>query len=585
MRVTKYLQLIVPVVLLCAVMWPIPVHAEVQGVSGQLQTALIDGVQAKTKKEQQKSIHKVRRSVHEGGYKIFPFAEELFPPAQRDAGATSFGRALDEWNPEWKQQRFPEIDRLILSGQVKIALGYFVRGISAMLKDPMNIVRLVQSTFEGLYFLGMVFFAIFGIIALIKYGRNFHHDISRYIEMRLSSNFLKVVAISLLYLLPVLFTVPLKYLPMYWALLFSPYISKKERIGLVLNAGLTFVFLLGFMYSARVGSQVSSAQFLYYRSMQMPFSQVEGFNPEPQLELFSKATNRMRRAQFSDAISFYKEINSSSYLYPFALNNIGVAYFHLSEFELARDFFREVAQKTDELETPGYNLAVVMLNTYNLAESDSELKSTYDKNADHAISVLLGQIKEPVPMLEVPGIPFLYSKLFSMNFREDVSSGETSGKKEIVFVVILLALFLLLTFLFRDRDLSESCSRCGKAFRFLESHNDSMCKQCVTVFVKKENLDSGKRMAKVESIRKFNRLRKIVQGVIGFVIPGSYSVFVTGMAIRGVLLYFLFFGCVLLVVSEIAMLSSWFLALPFLLIIVLLGIVNLFGILPKLGEE
>ncbi len=585
MRITKCLRLIVTVILLCTVLWPLPARAEVKGVSGQLQIALVDGVRAKTEKEQREDIRSIRRFVHEGGYKMVPFTEELFTPAQRNAGATSFEKALDEWNPEWKKGRFPGIDKLVMAGKVKTALGTFVRVSGAMLKDPMNVVRLLQNMFEGLYFLGMLLFAIFGIIAMIKYGRNFHHDITQYLETRISSDFLRVVAVSLLYLLPVLFTVPVKYLPMYWVLLLSPYILRNERMALVLGAGLTLIFLFGFAYLARVGNQVSSPEFLYYRSMQMPFSQVEGFNPTPQLELFSKATNRMRRGQFSDAISFYKEINSSSFLYPFALNNIGVAYFHLNEFELSRDFFKEAAQKTENLEAPGYNLAVVMLSTYNLAESDNELNSTYEKNPDHAISTLLDQAREPVPLLEVPGISFLYGKIFSMSFRNGVSSGEVSGKKEMVFVIVLLILFLLPAFLFRDRDLSESCSRCGKAFRFLESHNDSMCKQCVTVFVKKENLDSGKRMAKVESIRKYNRLRKIVQGVIGFLIPGSYNIFVTGNAVRGVLLYFLFFGCLLLSLGEIRMFGSWFLALPLLLIIVLLIIINLFSILPKLGEE
>jgi tetratricopeptide (TPR) repeat protein len=585
LKVMKCLRLIVPVVFLCMIFGPVPARAESRGVSGQLQTALINGVQAKTQKEQQEAIRKMRRSVHEGGYKIVPFTEELFLSSDKTSGPTAFERAMDEWNPELKAGRFPEIDRLILAGKVKVALGSFVRTLGAILKDPLNVVRVLQNIFEGLYFLGMSFFAIFGIIAMIKYGRCFHHDITRYMEARISSNFLRVVAVSLLYLLPVLFTVPVKYLPMYWILLLSPYIAKRERIGLVLSIGLTIIFVLGFAYTARVGNQVSSPEFLYYRSLQMPFSQVEGFNPKPQLELFSKATNRMRRGQFSDAISFYKEINSSSYLYPFALNNIGVAYFHLNEFELARDFFREASQKSKELESPGYNLAVVMLSTYNLSESDSELKSSYEKDADHTISTLLDQIKRPVPLLEVPGVPFLYSEIFKMNFENSSPSGGVSGKKEMFFVIILLLLFLSLSFLFRDRDMSESCSRCGNAFRFLESHNDSMCKQCVTVFVKKENLDSGKRMAKVESIRRYNRVRKIVQGVIGFLVPGSYGVFVTGGAIRGVLLYFLFFGSLLLVLGEIKLFGSWFLALPFLLIIVLLIIVNLFGILPTLGEE
>lgn len=585
LKISNYLRFIIPIVFFCAIFASAPVRAENGGISEQLQTSLVDGVQANTKEKQQKAIRDIRRSIHEGGYKVLPFTEELFTPSKNNSSPSAFEKELNEWNPELKQGRFPGIDKLILAGKVKVALGSFVRALGAILKDPMNIVRLLQNIFEGLYFLGMLFFVIFGIIAMIKYGRSFHHDITRYLETRISSDFLKVVAASLLYLLPVLFTVPLKYLPMYWLLLLSPYIPKKERIGLALSATFTVVFLLGFAYAARVGSQVSSPEFLYYRSLQMPFSQIEGFNPNPQLELFSKATNRMRRGQFSDAISFYKEIDSSSYLYSFALNNIGVAYFHLNEFELARDFFKEAAQKTEELDTPGYNLAAVMLKTYNLSESDSELRSSYEKDADRTVSALLDQIRQPAPLLEVPGISFIYSELFKMNFRNASPPSEISGEKEMIFVIVLVILFAFLAFLFRDRDMSESCSRCGKAFRFLESHNDSMCKQCVTVFVKKENLDSGKRMAKIESIRKFNRIRKIIQGLIGFFVPGTFSLFVTGRPVRGVLLYFFFFSCLLLTLSEIKLFGSWFLALPSLLIIILIIIVNLFGILPTLGEE
>ncbi|NOZ12875.1 MAG: hypothetical protein GXO69_04400 [Acidobacteria bacterium] len=585
MNVTKYFRLIAPVLIFCICGWPLAVHADSKGVGGRLQAAVINGLKAETTVEQQKAVHEIRRSMDEGGYQVFPFSDDLFSPAVHGGSESAVKKALQEWNPEWKRGRFAGIDRLILAGQLKPVLGELSKGFSTVLKDPLNMVRLLLSGFEGLYLLGMIFFGIFGVIALIKYGRNFHHDISRFLEARISSEFLRVMASSLLYLLPVLFTVPAKYLPIYWGLLFSPYFSRNEKIAFSLNVGLVLIFLAGFMYAAKVGNQVSSPEFLYYRSLEMPFSQVEGFNPEPRLELFSKATNRMRRGQFSEAISFYKEIDSSSYLYPFALNNIGVAYFHLKEFELSRDFFREAAQKSGNLKTPGYNLAVVMLSTYNLAESSSELKSVYEKSPNRVISNLLEQIRYPVPMIEVPGAAFLYGKLFTLHFQKGVIPGGDSGEKEMVFVVLIFLIFLLLGFIFRDRDISESCSRCGKPFRFLESHNDKMCKQCVTVFVKKENLDSGKRMAKVESIRKYNRIRKIIQGTIGLLIPGTYNIFVNETGVRGVFSYFLFSGCLLLSRSELKLLGSWFLAVPFLLVIVFILVINIFGIVPELGED
>ncbi len=585
MNVTKCFRLIVPVLAFCIGGWVFAAQVGMEGVSGRFQTAVVDGLKADSEVVQQKAVHEIRRSMDEGGYQIFPFSDSLFSPAVHRDIENPVERVLREWNPEWKKGRFAGIDRLIFSGQLKPVLGELSKGISVMLKDPLNVVKLLLNIFEGLYLLGMLFFGIFGIIVLIKYGRNFHHDISRFLESRISSEFLKVMASSLLYLLPVLFTVPAKYLPIYWILIFSPYFSKNERIAFSFNVGLVLVFLVGFIYAAKVGSQVSSPEFLYYRSLEMPFSQVEGFNPESRLELFSKATNRMRRGQFSEAISFYKEIDSSSYLYPFALNNIGVAYFHLKEFELSRDFFREAAQKSEELETPEYNLAVVMLSTYNLTESSLELKSIYEKNPNRVISSLLEQICYPVPMIEVPGSAFLYRKLFSLRFQRGVLSGDNSGKKEIIFVVFIFLVFLLLGFIFRDRDISESCSRCGKPFRFLESHNDKMCKQCVTVFIKKENLDSGKRMAKVESIRKYNRIRKIIQGTIGLLIPGTYNIFVSKTAVRGVFSYFLFSGCLLLSWGELKLFGSWFLAVPFLLVMVFILIVNIFGIVPELGEE
>ena len=92
-------------------------------------------------------------------------------------------------------------------------------------------------------------------------------------------------------------------------------------------------------------------------------------------------------------------------------------------------------------------------------------------------------------------------------------------------------------------------------------------------------------MAKIKSIRKYNRIRKTFEAVVGTLIPGTWHIFVDDRAFTGILVYFLFFGSALLIFKELGSLGSWLLVAPVLMIAVLVFLVNGLAILPRLKEE
>ena len=132
------------------------------------------------------------------------------------------------------------------------------------------------------------------------------------------------------------------------------------------------------------------------------------------------------------------------------MNNIGVAYFHLREFELSRDFIRESVQQWDGLNGGHYNLAAIQLNTFNLAESDTALANSFLEQPRETLSAVLTQLRNTMPVVVVPDVGRLYKDLFALNFVKDWSWSETTGSSEMIFLLIILIASLGLTFFFRE---------------------------------------------------------------------------------------------------------------------------------------
>ncbi len=526
----------------------------------------------------------VKQSMLAGGYQVLPNLDALVggDPARLHALETIGLGFLD---PTATDRLMQPVDGLAVKGRFSEATGHIMYTASSVSQDPLTVIAGLFKVTNRMVTVTFLLFFLLGIFAMAQYGRNLVHDLKHLLSMRIRNPHLVIAIVVLICVLPVALTIHVKYLPIYWLLLLVPYMAVSVKKALLGSAIICSVLIAIAAYLSTVGAQVSSPDFMYYRSMQMPFAMVEGFQPAPDLELFAKATNRLRQGAYTDAINFYKEVNPSSFLYAYALNNIGVAYFHLREFELARDFIRESVELGDSLKGGQYNLAAIQLNTFNLAESDTALTNAFLDQPDQTLTSVLTQLKQTMPLVIVPDVGRLYRDLFALNFSEDWSWSKTTGTAEFMFMLILFAVGLGILFVFRERDISDSCTRCGKPYRFLESHNESLCKQCVTVFVKKDNLDSARRMAKVQSIRKYNKISRLVQMIIGIAFPGLYPVFVSGHFLKGIFTYHLFFGCLFVGLMGLDGLGSWLLVAPLFMISLAAFVLNMMHILQDTQEE
>ncbi len=554
-------------------------------IEEQVQQSLYRLHQAQQEKNRDEAAESLRRNMMVGGYYRLPGLGLMLQSGEGVPSRIEDYPALLSLVPDEVKGSFDSVDQLLVNGHPRAAAGQLLFGWNTVKGDPFNIVSGLFMVMNKLYATAMVFLFICGLLMMMKYGRNVVHDIRTFMDGRFGNRYLTLSVVVLVAILPVVFTLHVRYLPFYWVLLLFPYSAVRERVGLVLAVVFAMLFSVGAAYLGAVGSQTGSKSFLYYSSMQAPFSMVEGFNPEPQLELFAKATNRLRRGRYTDAINFYKEISSSSRLYPYALNNIGVSYYNLREFELARDFIQEAIAKGPDLEWSRYNLSAVLLTTYNLAESEAELSNGFMEHPDSTLSAVLSQVRNSVPVVMVPDTGVLYHDLFLLRFDNGWSFSTMTGKREFIFLMVFLLIMAALYSAFKDRDLSASCSRCGNPYRFLESHHESMCKQCVTVYVKKDNLDSSRRMAKVQSIRKYNRIRDAIQKTIGIVIPGSHLMFVQQRPFYGVILWMMGIGGLAVGMEGMQKTGSWVVVLPLLILGGAAIVVNILSVFSHEQEE
>jgi len=549
-----------------------------------LQNSLYKVVTSKNKKEQKKGIREFKKSMVNNGFKMFPAISKVVNLSEKPLNTDEIFLLFADYDRDLLIHNFKVSGEFLRRGEFQKFTGMLFDNLLRTVSEPIASIKFFHALTTVLYNASFLLLYLLGIVFFVKYVRLLYHDYSLRIGGKLKHKHILWLVFIILIFLPLFLTIKFYYLPFYWLIIFVPY-QLKHEIKAVFASSIIAIVAIGFvMYLSLVVAGINTDEYRCYYALTTPFS---NYTPEKQgdLQTFTTATIELRAKNFREAVALYKKIDRSSKFFPLALNNLGVAYFKLQELALARDFFNDALKKMNKSFLPHFNLSVTHLKNFNLAESSNELATAFNYNSKETLKDMMVNIKQVSPIIATPSLKEILANLFFLKMKSNTAFSQLSGFKNLIFLIVLLMLFLIVWLFAQTKNTSKACTKCGKPFMYLESQNVNLCKQCVTVFVNKDDMDSAKRKDKISDIKKYNSIKKYVETAISVCCPGLFSIFILENIFVGVVYFVMFAGFLIGALTVNHTIHSIYLSIPLFTVVGVIFLVNLINVYSWYRDE
>lgn len=407
-------------------------------------------------------------------------------------------------------------------------------------------------------FLWVIFasFILMVAVFLVKYSRSFFVTTAAAFEHRGMKTLYAQLATSVVVVLPLLLGLNIVLAAgLYLALLFPFLEGREKHIGVLGYLGwvmVPLILLLMTNVNHGRGNPVLKAHLsqYYQGNHEGRIQALSALHTEGEL---ANRTNLLLGKYYRlggnlrEAMDAFEKVPKSSKFYPLAQVNIGNLNVMAKEYQQAITVYKAAAGEPNPLPLALYNLSIVkaMLGSHEESESyrsqalrlDPKL-AQYSGVFDNADDGLLLDA-EPDPVSRVgeallgKGNPILKGWY---------------SRPELLFMAIAGVLLLLLGIFFVSsrnmRALAKPCHKCGMMFFISDSPNSSWCTQCVSLYIRKEDLPSDAKIKKSEQVQKYTKTKRWLANGFQFLLPGAKQLF-RGHSLSG---YFTLFIWVALLV-------------------------------------
>jgi len=550
----------------------------------KLQNSLSKIIAPQTPKQQKQGLREFKKEMINNGFKAFPNISKIINIHDKPLNSFETQIMFAQYDRKLFPSNFKIAGEYLKSGDFQKFTGLFFDSIRKTLSNPISSIAFLKVVLKVFYNTCFLFLLLLGIAFLVKYVQSLQHDFNLKYKNKLSKKHVLFLIYTVILLAPLFITNKIYYLPLYWLILFAAYQSKKEIITVCSIGAIAILTTLLTMYLGLVTTSINTDEFHCYQALTTPFS---NYTPQKKgdLQTFTKATIELRAQNYREAIALYKQVNQSSPFFPLTLNNLGVAYFKLQELALARDFFNDTIKNIDRIFVPHFNLSMTHLKSFNLAESNNELSTAFNYESGETLKDMMVNIKQINPIIATPQIKEITRKFFGLKFDSKTKFSEVSGFNDFLFFIFIVVTTLILHFSSKNRNTSKACNKCGKPFVYVESQNSNLCKQCVTVFINKDDMDSSKRKEKINTIKHYNKIKQFVETTFALLFPGILNIILKEKIASGIFIFILFFGSLSATIYIFQALQTILIAAPLLLIIGVVLIVNSINVINWYKEE
>ncbi len=471
---------------------------------------------------------------------------------------------------------FKEItNKMIKKGKL---IDAWVFGIDSFLNYLSNIEHFfafVIGCFSNNYMVLFYFLVIVGLLFFVRFIRLLFYDVKRICDSKnLNYTLAYYLVLLVIVFMPVFLTIHIKFLPVYWLLLFFIYTSKREKVIVYLSLFLLFLVTAVGIYFTSLTKHFYKKNAYYYESITSPFSGIsKNTKTGDEIGNFAKGISLLRSGNAIESIKLFKTINSRSGLYKYSLNNIGVAYIILSRPKLALNFFDEAIKNGLNFE-PNINKFYLNNKLYNIVEAEEALKKAYSASYLDTVKWLKLNIKETLPVMAVPSFKDILISLkkgFSFSIMENLFNFA-------LFIVVLLIILIVIHYISTEISVTRGCKKCGTPFKVFESQNEKFCTQCTLLSKAKSDISSEMKEQKRNEIRFYSFIKRSMEIAIGCVFPGFYNIFVLQRVFSGFVMFFVFFILLIDSLRLFKVTQNIVLVSPLIVMLLLVYFINLINI-------
>ena len=401
---------------------------------------------------------------------------------------------------------------------------YFL--FDAMIWFLNNILRMV---------LGIFVFLVF--IFLVKYGRSFYYTTEGACEHLGMKRTYAQLATMVILLLPLLLGLNLILVAgLYLAMIFPFLEGSEKQVGLsaLLSWLVIPLLLLGIsnINFSRANPILRAHLSQYYQGDAV--SQIERLNTLSTSGELGNRTKMLvgkffkRNGQLGEAVSVYATIPNSSRHYDQAQINMANIHVLGKEYQQAIGIYKRI---TGEKTTAGlalYNLSIVkaVLGSHEEAES---FRSQAFKVSPELISKV-GLFENVDERFLLDAEPDPVNRVWGAIFG-DANPVQKSwhSRPSLIFMgiasIVLSILCWVLLRLRNMRALAKPCTKCGMVFFISDSPNSEWCSQCVSLYIRKEDLPSDAKIKKSEQVQRYSKTKRWVVNALQVLVPGSKQMF------------------------------------------------------------
>ncbi|NOY53425.1 MAG: tetratricopeptide repeat protein [Deltaproteobacteria bacterium] len=444
-------------------------------------------------------------------------------------------------------------------------------------QSPANLFRVLEEAFrtgkslvlsfefaallimDGLFLLlmaGVVFFGVFYLVVLLRYGRMLYHDLYELLPGDPSRAGLLIIMACLLSA-PLLLGGGLFGVCVLWLILLWSYSGRKERF---IHLFFLFFLLVTPLWTdmlQRGVEHLSSDRMqsiLGHRDGDADDAAVAGLArlteqfPKDDAAFFMLGTAYKKRGEYAKAKkvlekAIHQNGNEADYY-----NNLGNVYYAMRNLKKAVEMYNEAIALDPREAAFHFNLSAVQRELFLLDKSDSEYFKARKLNpaeVSYYVKILGPNYNRMVIDTVLPDRN-LWNGFFKTLFSVGPADRSQGGvlKKIIVrggLVLLILPVALLLHLLRRFRGYSRRCGKCGVVFcRKCQSHRrrEAICSQCAYIFGKGAGVDVKMRTRKIIEILSYKE-RKVEKGrILGILIPGGGHIYF-GRPVTGFVILFL----------------------------------------------
>ncbi len=441
-----------------------------------------------------------------------------------------------------------------------------IRGTAANFTESFNRTTAISPLITLLLKAIIIAGVLFALVLLLRFGKLFRHDIELTSIFGIEDSIRKFSGLFFM-LLPFVFWLGFEYIVLYLLVIFLPYCKPSSKfVGIIILIAV-FLFIPWLKFNNAIIGTVNdkNVQFRaigeesYYSDKMNDQATYQRKNSTESLLLdFIQAKILLSYGKYAEAYYAYRVMHRKNPNNADILINMGNVRAFIGRYDQAKVHYEDALERMPDNVYALYNLKLT-IEQIDPFRDTSDYKAqiqSMDKEFGNSVFSDDGEKRDLIWIDFVT--PERKKAIISTGIENQLKkqSGGTGSVLTLfmnplsILSIIALLAFLIVNARWSKRGLAEYCQKCSRIYRpakGTEEMEDKYCKQCVSIFFKKDGVAPNVQRQKILAISRQRKKEKTAKTLLSIFIPGSRQIY-TGKGFTGYLILFKWVFLILVVI-------------------------------------